>query len=78
MPGRNARRSIRGRKAAFGRKLSESQSPSVASLFFAKASLTSCRWSGALVLAANFDLSNAEVRSILQQTAENLGLKQEH
>ncbi len=40
--------------------------------------LASCRWSGALVLAANFDLSNAEVRSILQQTAENLGLKQEH
>jgi len=32
----------------------------------------------ALVLAANSDLSNAEVRSILQQTAENLGLKQEH
>jgi len=32
----------------------------------------------ALVLAANSDLSNADVRSILQQTAENLGLKQEH
>jgi len=32
----------------------------------------------ALVLATNSDLSNAEVRSILQQTAEDLGLKQEH
>ena len=32
----------------------------------------------ALVLAAKPELSNAEVRSILQQTAENLGLKQEH
>jgi len=31
-----------------------------------------------LVLAANSDLSNADARSILQQTAENLGLKQEH
>ncbi|PNS42164.1 hypothetical protein RJ60_03920 [Mesotoga sp. B105.6.4] len=30
-PGRSARRSIRGRKAAFGRRRSESQSPSVAS-----------------------------------------------
>ncbi|WP_367363118.1 S8 family serine peptidase [Mesotoga sp.] len=32
----------------------------------------------ALVLAANSELTNVEVRSILQQTAENLGLKQEH
>ena len=32
----------------------------------------------ALVLAANSALTNAEVRSILQQTAEDLGLKQEH
>ena len=32
----------------------------------------------ALVLAANSSLTNGEVRSILQQTAENLGLKQEH
>ena len=32
----------------------------------------------ALVLAANSSLTNVEVRSILQQTAENLKLKQEH
>jgi len=32
----------------------------------------------ALVLAANSSLTTVEVRSILQQTAENLGLKQEH
>ncbi len=32
----------------------------------------------ALVLTANSSLTNVEVRSILQQTAENLGLKQEH
>lgn len=32
----------------------------------------------ALVLAANSDLTNDDVRLILQQTAENLGLKQEH
>ena len=32
----------------------------------------------ALVLAANSELTNVQVRSILQQTAENLGLKQEH
>jgi len=32
----------------------------------------------ALVLAANSSLTNLEVRSILQQTAEDLGLKQEH
>ncbi|AFK06865.1 subtilisin-like serine protease [Mesotoga prima MesG1.Ag.4.2] len=32
----------------------------------------------ALVLAAKPTLTNAEVRLILQQTAENLGLKQEH
>jgi len=32
----------------------------------------------ALVLAVNSSLTNVEVRSILQQTAENLGLKQEH
>ena len=32
----------------------------------------------ALVLAARPTLTNAEVRLILQQTAENLGLKQEH
>jgi len=32
----------------------------------------------ALVLAANSELANVQVRSILQQTAENLGLKQEH
>ena len=31
-----------------------------------------------LVPAANSNLSNAEVRSILQQTTEKLGLKQEH
>ena len=32
----------------------------------------------ALVLAANSELSNIQVRSILQQTAENLGMKSEH
>ena len=32
----------------------------------------------ALVLAANPTLTNVEIRSILQHTAENLGLKQKH
>jgi hypothetical protein len=32
----------------------------------------------ALVLAANSELTNVQVRSILQQTAESLGLKREH
>jgi len=54
--------------------------PGVAYAYYSGTSMASPHVAGvaALVLAANSELTNVQVRSILQQTAENLGLKQEH